>query len=183
MFSLGPYWFVFGWLVDGVFDLCCVTFVACTTFSHRDVSMYMQQLPRHWARWLPPVWWWTWGKFRWPQKGPNTRYNKTRPRPFSAYRAKKLHAGVCTGCRYLISLSVCMSVYVCNIHRFYWLQGSMEAGEYGLTRGTWFIARRLEVVEVSGLLWISWCVLRATRFRVVFSFFFFPRTHTACCKY
>ena len=31
---------------------------------------------------------------------------------------------------------------------------SMEAGEYGLTRGTWFFARRLEVVVVAGLLWI-----------------------------
>ena len=32
---------------------------------------------------------------------------------------------------------------------------SMEAGEYGLTRGTWFFARRLEVVAVAGLLWLS----------------------------
>ena len=30
--------------------------------------------------------------------------------------------------------------------------GSMEAGEYGLTRGTCFIARRLEVVAVARLL-------------------------------
>ena len=30
----------------------------------------------------------------------------------------------------------------------------MEAGEYGLTRGTCFVARRLEVVAVAGLLWI-----------------------------
>ena len=28
----------------------------------------------------------------------------------------------------------------------------MEAGEYGLTRGTCFVARRLEVVAVAGLL-------------------------------
>ena len=28
----------------------------------------------------------------------------------------------------------------------------MEAGEYGLTRGTWVFARRLEVVAVAGLL-------------------------------
>ena len=34
----------------------------------------------------------------------------------------------------------------------------MEAGEYGLTRGTCFVARRLEVVAVAGLLWVSWCV-------------------------
>ena len=40
----------------------------------------------------------------------------------------------------------------------------MEAGEYGLTRGTIFYARRLEVVAVAGLLWISWCVLGAAGF-------------------
>ena len=37
--------------------------------------------------------------------------------------------------------------------------GSMEAGEYGLMRG--IVARRLEVVAVAGLLWISWCVFGA----------------------
>ena len=31
---------------------------------------------------------------------------------------------------------------------------SMEAGEYGLPRGTCFFARRLEVVSVPGMLWI-----------------------------
>ena len=41
---------------------------------------------------------------------------------------------------------------------------SMEAGEYGLTRGTCFVARRREVVAVAGLLWISWCVLGAAGF-------------------
>ena len=60
----------------------------------------------------------------------------------------------------------------------------MEAGEYGLTRGTCFVARRLEVVAVVGLLWISWCVLGAAEFRVCVRFrFFFLQTHTACCKY
>ena len=54
--------------------------------------------------------------------------------------------------------------------------GSMEPGGYGLTRGTCFVARRLEVVAVAGLLWISWCVLGGADF-------FFLRTHTACCKY
>ena len=43
----------------------------------------------------------------------------------------------------------------------------MEAGEYGLTRGTCSVASRLEVVAVAGLLWIS-CVF--------FPFFFFERT-------
>ena len=39
--------------------------------------------------------------------------------------------------------------------------GYTEAVKYGLTRGTCFVARRLEVVAVAGLLWISWCVLGA----------------------
>ena len=46
--------------------------------------------------------------------------------------------------------------------------GSMEAGEYGLTRVTWVFARRLEVVKVAGLLWIQWCVLGGA----IFSLFF-----------
>ena len=40
----------------------------------------------------------------------------------------------------------------------------MEAGEYGLTRGTWVFARRLEAVAVAGLLWIQWCVLGGADF-------------------
>ena len=60
----------------------------------------------------------------------------------------------------------------------------MEAGEYRLTRGTCFAERRLEVVPVAGLLWISWCVLGAAEFFVFsFVFVFFLRTHTVCCKY
>ena len=60
----------------------------------------------------------------------------------------------------------------------------MEAGEYGLTRGTCFVASRLEVVAVAGLLRISWCVLGAAGFRVFFfSICFSLRTHTACYKY
>ena len=46
----------------------------------------------------------------------------------------------------------------------------MEAGEYGLKRVTCFVASRLEVVAVAGLLWISWCVLGGADFFV----FFFP---------
>ena len=49
----------------------------------------------------------------------------------------------------------------------------MEEGEYGLTCGTWFFARRLEVVAVAGLLWISWCVLDGANFCVLFFFDFF----------
>ena len=62
----------------------------------------------------------------------------------------------------------------------------MEVADYGLTRGTCFVARRLEMVAVAGLLWISWCVLGGPGFFVfcVFFFlFFFLRTHTACRKY
>ena len=44
--------------------------------------------------------------------------------------------------------------------------GSMEAGEYGLTRVTCFLACRLELDAVAGLLWLSWCVLGGA--------FFFP---------
>ena len=47
----------------------------------------------------------------------------------------------------------------------------MEAGEYGLTHGTCFLARRLEVDAVAGLLGISWYVLGGPDFffRVFFS--------------
>ena len=56
---------------------------------------------------------------------------------------------------------------------------SMEAGEYGLTRGTCFVARRLEVVAVAGQLWILSCVLGAARFFRVFFFFRAQRTRAA----
>ena len=59
-----------------------------------------------------------------------------------------------------------------------------EACEYGLPRGTWFVARRLELVAVAGRLWISWCVLGGADFSVFFfSDIFFLGTHTACRKY
>ena len=59
----------------------------------------------------------------------------------------------------------------------------MEAGEYGLSRGTCFLACGLELDAVAGLMWISWCVLGGADFFSVFFFDFFLRTHTACCKY
>ena len=56
--------------------------------------------------------------------------------------------------------------------------GSMEAGEYGLTHGTCFVTRRLEVVAVAGMLWISCGVLGgAGFFRVLFFFRFFFRSN------
>ena len=58
--------------------------------------------------------------------------------------------------------------------------GFVEVGEYVLKRGTCFVARRLEVVTVAGLLWISWCVVGAAFFfAFFFSFFFFERTRPA----
>ena len=61
----------------------------------------------------------------------------------------------------------------------------MEACEYGLTRGTCFVARRLEVVAVAGLLWVSWCVLDAAGFISCFGFrgAGFLQKHTAYYKY
>ena len=46
--------------------------------------------------------------------------------------------------------------------------GSMEAGDYGLTRGTCFLACRLELDAVAGTLWLSWCVLGGADFFSVF---------------
>ena len=62
----------------------------------------------------------------------------------------------------------------------------MEAGEYGLTRGTCFVARRIEVVAVAGMLWISWCVLGAAGFIRAFffcRFFFSSNAHGLLRKY
>ena len=59
-------------------------------------------------------------------------------------------------------------LYEADFHKL----GSIEAGEYGLTR---------EVVAVAGLLWISRCVLGGADFISVFffRFFFFERTRLA----
>ena len=80
---------------------------------------------------------------------------------------------------------------VCNIRRFYRLRelyeadfhnpASMEAGEDGLTRGMCFVARRLELVAVAGLLWLWWRALGGADFFVIFFFFalfFFERTRS-----
>ena len=117
-----------------------------------------------------------------------------RTRPAASVRPPCLiylstSTGVLTGCHYLISLSVCVSVSVCATFVVFsdcesctkpisTNLGSMEAGEYGLTRGTCFVARHLEAVAVAGLLWISWCVLGGADFSCVFIYiyFFFERT-------
>ena len=83
--------------------------------------------------------------------------------------AKPLHSGVRTKCHYLISPSVHLCVSVCVTFVVFTdcesctipistNPGSMEAGEYGLTRGTRFIVCRPKLDAVAGLLWVSWCV-------------------------
>ena len=47
--------------------------------------------------------------------------------------------------------------------------GSMQAVQYGLTRVTCFLACRLELDAVAGLLWLSWCVLGGADFFPCFS--------------
>ena len=99
-------------------------------------------------------------------------------RPVFAYRQDRLFIPGCV--QGVIILFVCLSVCVClcvcvtfvvftvcesSTKPISTSPGSMEASEYGLTRGTCFVARRLEVGAVSGLLWISWwCVLGAAGF-------------------
>ena len=51
--------------------------------------------------------------------------------------------------------------------------GSTEAGECTLTHGTCFLACRLELDAVAGLLWLSWCILDGADFFSVFFFFVF----------
>ena len=65
---------------------------------------------------------------------------------------------------FLIYLSTSTECESCT-KPIYTNPGSTEAGEDVLTRGTCFVARRLGVVAVAGLLWISWFVLGAAGFR------------------
>ena len=87
-----------------------------------------------------------------------------------SFRQKSLFipAGMRTGCHYLTSLSVCVCKCLCVTFVVFTDCESctrpistnpvpMEAGEYGLTRGTCFAARRLHVIAVAGLMWVSWC--------------------------
>ena len=83
-----------------------------------------------------------------------------RTRPAASMRPPCLiylsaSTGVRTGCHYLIGLSVCVcAIFVLFTDCESCTQpistnpGSMEAGGYGLTCGTCFVARRLEVVAV-----------------------------------
>ena len=78
-----------------------------------------------------------------------------------------------TGCHYLISLSLGLSVCATFVvfadcesctTPISTNPGSIEAGQYGLTRVTCFIPCRLELDAVAGLLWLSWCVLSGADF-------------------
>ena len=89
-------------------------------------------------------------------------------RPFFAFRQK--------GSSYrgayrvpLFNLSVCVSVSVCVTFVVFTdcesctrpistTPGSTEAGQYRLTHVTCFLACRLELDAVAGLMWLSWCV-------------------------
>ena len=121
-------------------------------------------------------------------------HNEARPRKrsdrgrFLPYAKMPLHTGVRTGCHYLICLSVCVCVYVTFVvftdcESCTWSistnSGSMEAGECGRARGACFIARHLEVVEVAGLMWVSWCAFGGARFfsSSFFSDFFSSNAH------
>ena len=99
-----------------------------------------------------------------------------------------LHIGMRTGCHYFNSLSIRRSVCLSVSVRVTFVvltscesctrptstdPGSREAGEYVLTRGTCFVARRLEVVSIAGLLLISLCVLGEAGFRVFHDSAFF----------
>ena len=106
------------------------------------------------------------------------KHNNNNEAVFGLQGKNPLHAGVRTGCHYLISLSVCLSVCVCVTFVIFTdcescttpsstKPGSMEAGEYGLTRGTCFFAHRLEVIAVAGLLRLSWRVLGGADFFVL----------------
>ena len=108
----------------------------------------------------------------------NPYYNEARPRErsdrdrFLPLGKKPLHTGVRTGCHYVSSLS-CVSTCVTFVvftdcesctRPISTNPGSMEAGECGLTRGTCFAARRLDLVAVAGRLGISWSVLGGEKF-------------------
>ena len=85
-----------------------------------------------------------------------------RTRPAASMRPACLtylstSTGVGTGCHYFVCLSVCVTFVVftdCEscTRPISTNPGSMEAGEYGLTSGTCFVAHRLELVAVAGLL-------------------------------
>ena len=92
-------------------------------------------------------------------------------RPFFVFRRESLFIPGCVqgAIIKLVCLCVCVTFVVfTDCHRctnpIATNLGSMKARENGLTRGTCFVASRLELVAVAGLLWISWCVLGGADF-------------------
>ena len=99
------------------------------------------------------------------EAGPRKRSDRS---PLFSFGQKSLSIPGCV--QGAIIELVCLSVYVTFVvftdcesctRPISTNPGSMEVDEYGLTRGTCFVASRLEVVAVAGLLWILWCVLDA----------------------
>ena len=88
-----------------------------------------------------------------------------------AYRVPLFNLSLCLSC----NLSVCVSISVCVTFVDFTdcesctrpistNPGCMEAGQYGFTRVTCFLACRLELDAVAGLLWLSRCVLGGVDF-------------------
>ena len=89
---------------------------------------------------------------------------------FAAYRVALFNLSVCECvCVKFVVLLVARAVR----GRFSQNPGSMEAGEYGLTRGLCFLECRLELDAVAGLLWISWCDMGEAEFFRAFHEFTF----------
>ena len=96
-----------------------------------------------------------------------------------AYRVPLFILSVCVSVSVFVTLVVFIYCESCT-KPISTSPGSTEVGEYGLTRETCFVARRLEVVAVAGLLSRSWCVLGGADFFVFFfDFFFFEPTRPA----
>ena len=112
-----------------------------------------------------------------------------RPRPFVAYRQENLFIPGCVqGAHYLVcgSVRACVTFVVftdceSGTRPISTNPESMEAGRYGLTCLTCFLACRLELDVVAGLLKLSWCVFGrgAVFFCRVFclQFFFSSNAH------
>ena len=105
---------------------------------------------------------------------------------FFASRAKKpLHTRVRTGYHCFISVCVraCVTFDVFSdcercTRKISTNLISLEAGKYGLTRGMCFLARRLKVVAVGGVMRISWRDFSGAGFSLVFQVTTFSNSYT-----
>lgn len=97
-------------------------------------------------------------------------------------RRPSLLSGVLTGVDFSITLccvpSVCAFRTIVDSERFNWSIStylvSTKAGECGLTRGTCFVAGRLELAAVAVM---PWCAMSAAIFCLLFSIFFLANAH------